>query len=331
MPFPADHFASTATPLLRLNQRPWKIFYRGLTPKPLRNKINAYASRKQMYHTAELWRPFLQAYFQGQLPRFNLQAKQDLRGQKIIWQYWGQGLEPEQLPEMVRLCFRSVEQNLGNYQLIRLDDQTLHNYLDLPDFVQAKRQHPAFKPAFFADLLRLALLDIYGGVWLDASILLTAPLPKEWAQTDFFMYQRSPTAAHQDFWQSFNADVFNWSPDHPVQVNNCIIAAQPGNLLIHTCLDVMLNFWQTQNHIPHYFFFQIMFNELVRNHLPGQAGEPVDDTLPHLLLAKLEQPYNAEAFAEITAQTPVHKLDRRLSFQPGTFGAHLKQLFDPTS
>ena len=161
MPFPADHFASTATPLLRLNQRPWKIFYRGLTPKPLRNKINAYASRKQMYHTAELWRPFLQAYFQGQLPRFNLQAKQDLRGQKIIWQYWGQGLEPEQLPEMVRLCFRSVEQNLGDYQLIRLDDQTLHNYLDLPDFVQAKRQHPAFKPAFFADLLRLALLDIY--------------------------------------------------------------------------------------------------------------------------------------------------------------------------
>ena len=68
MPFPTDHFASTATPLLCLNQRPWKIFYRGLTPKPLRNKINAYASRKQMYHTAELWRPFLQAYFQGQLP-----------------------------------------------------------------------------------------------------------------------------------------------------------------------------------------------------------------------------------------------------------------------
>lgn len=180
MPFSADHFASTATPLLRLNQRPWKIFYRGLTPKPLRNKINAYASRKQMYHTAELWRPFLQAYFQGQLPRFNLQAKQDLRGQKIIWQYWGQGLEQEQLPEMVRLCFRSVEQNLGDYRLIRLDDQTLHNYLDLPDFVQAKRQNPEFKPAFFADLLRLALLDVYGGVWLDASILLTAPLPKEW-------------------------------------------------------------------------------------------------------------------------------------------------------
>ena len=53
--------------------------------------------------------------------------------------------------------------------------------------------------------------------------------------------------------------------------------------------------------------------------------------MPHLLLAKLEQPYNAEAFAEITAQTPVHKLDRRLRFQPGSFGAHLKQLFDPTS
>lgn len=321
-------FASQATPLLRLNERPWKIFYRGLVPKPLRNRINGYASRRQMYHTAALWRPFLRAYFRGELSRFDLLPKQKLGTEKIIWQYWGQGLDDAGLPEVVRLCFRSVERHLDGYRLIRLDDSNWQDYLDLPDFVVEKRRHPAFKPAFFADLLRLALLDVYGGVWLDASVFMTAPLPKEWAEWDFFMFQRSPDAADQAFWHAFNADVFDWTPNHPVQVNNCMIAAKQGNPLIHACLDVMLNFWQTQNHIPHYFFFQIMFGELCRHYFPDASGIKIDDTLPHLLLAKLNQPYNADTFATITARTPVHKLDRRLSLRPGSYGAYLKQLTD---
>lgn len=69
-----------------------------------------------------------------------------------------------------------------------------------------------------------------------------------------------------------------------------------------------------------------MFNELVRNHLPGQAGEPVDDTLPHLLLAKLEQPYNAEAFAEITAQTPRAQTRPPFKLPPG----HLRRTLETT-
>ena len=327
MPFPADHFASDATPLLRLNQRPWKIFYRGLIPKPLRNKINAYASRKQMYHTAELWRPFLQAYFQGQLPRFNLQAKQDLRGQKIIWQYWGQGLEPEQLPEMVRLCFRSVEQNLGDYQLIRLDDQTLHNYLDLPDFVQAKRQHPAFKPAFFADLLRLALLDIYGGVWLDASILLTAPLPDKFSKMDYFMFQRSPSAPNKEQWQQLNSAYFCWDETHMVNVMNGVIFSNKNNLVIHHCLQIMLNFWATQDHIPHYFFFQIMYHELIQKYLSTYKCPVYDDTAPHILRGYFNQPFEASTWVAIQEKSTIHSLDRRFSIQNGTLGAYLKNQF----
>lgn len=330
MPFAPDYFAAEATPLLRLNRRPWKLFYRGLVPKPLRRRIDARASLAQMHRTAALWRPFLAAYFRGNMPRFHIAPKQNaLRGEKIIWQYWGQGLEEHRLPEVVRLCFRSVEKHSGSHRIIRLDDATLHEYLDFPDFVAEKRRHPAFKAAFFADLLRLALLDAYGGVWLDASVLLTAPLPESWQQHDCFMFARAPEAENQAFWAAFNPDVFNWSPDHPVQVNNCIIAARAGNELIHTALDVMLNFWRSQNHIPHYFFFQIMFQELLRHHLPDAAFTCADDTLPHHLLAELERPYDAARLAAIAAQSPVHKLDRRLTCRPGSFGGYLKQQYDP--
>ena len=41
---------------------------------------------------------------------------------------------------------------------------------------------------FFSDLLRVALLKAYGGVWLDVTILLTNRLPGKYEKLDFFMF-----------------------------------------------------------------------------------------------------------------------------------------------
>ena len=44
--------------------------------------------------------------------------------------------------------------------------------------------------AHFTDIIRLALLYNYGGVWIDATILLTDYLPQEYFEMDYFMFQR---------------------------------------------------------------------------------------------------------------------------------------------
>ena len=230
-------------------------------PRAIRKKVDFENNLQLKCLISDKWRQFIGAYLNGDLDKFVITPKKILDTEKIIWQYWGQGVN-NNLPEVVEICFASVDKYKGDYIIIRLDDNTLQEYLDFPNFVWDKRKNPEFKHAFFADLLRLALLNTYGGVWIDATVLLTSEINKKFLDQDFFMFHRSNSAQDKKQWESFNSNYFGWNNEHKVNVLNSFIVSRKCNYISSVCLDIMLNFWKTQNHIPHYFFFQIMFNVL---------------------------------------------------------------------
>ncbi len=290
-----------------MQKHPFRIFYMSFVPKATRKKINKKANLLQKQHVAVCWDIFLNHYFSNRLEHFSLIKKKQFSDQKIIWQYWGQGLQSD-LPEMVELCFSSVERFKADYQIIRLDDQNIKDFLDLPDFVWEKKGNPKFKPAFFADLIRLALLSLYGGVWLDATILLTAPIDHKILDSEYFMFQRSQFTLDKELWYQYQDDYFDWSDSQRVNVLNSFIVAKKGNPVISTCLDIMLNYWKTQSNIPHYFFFHIMFDILIKEYFMDQQCQVIDDTLPHLLQVKLNSPFNQIDYDEILNKINIHKL-----------------------
>ncbi|WFF39528.1 capsular polysaccharide synthesis protein [Moraxella nasibovis] len=311
----------------RYKQKPLKWFYNAFVPKNRRKLAEKQAKLTQQAHLAECWQELIGLYRQNKLPHFTITPKKQFTHQKIIWQYWGQGVNGD-LPDIVKLCFKSVDKYKGDYQVIRLDDDNLSDYLEFPDFVFEKRQNPQFKPAFFADILRLALLYHYGGVWVDATILLTAPIDERILAQDFFMFSRHPNAGNQDFWENFNADYFGWHKHHYVNILNSFIVAKQGNNLAYDSLQLMLNFWHTQNHITHYFFFQIMFDVLTeRGTMPVML--PMDDTLPHLLISRLNEPFNQHDFEQICKQTQIHKLTYIKECKKGSYYDHIRQSLNP--
>ena len=100
---------------------------------------------------ADYWAPIIAQWEQGKLPHYTLQPKQDLPQGKVIWQYWGQGADAPDLPEVVRIGFASVDHFAGDYQVIRLSDATVRDYIDLPEFVWEKmRTNKAFNRTSFA-------------------------------------------------------------------------------------------------------------------------------------------------------------------------------------
>lgn len=294
--------------LKKLKKQPWRTFYSTFISKSHRKAQVIKANILQKRHVAKLWNFFLDQYFAGKLNYFELKSKKQFNDEKIIWQYWGQGIEDAQKNKTVNLCFSAVDRYKGGYQVIRLDNQTIKEYLDLPDFVWKNQQNPQFKPAFFADLIRLALLDVYGGIWIDATILLTAPIEEEILKQDCFMFQRDERALNKDFWQQFNNDYFGWGDQHIVNILNSFIVAKKNSQIIHTCLDIMLNYWQTQKDIPHYFIFQIMMNELLKRKLFKENILLIDDTLPHLLQVKLNEPFDINEYNKIISVIHIHKL-----------------------
>lgn len=226
----------------------------------------------------------------------------------MIWQYWGQGIDKDELPEIIQICFDSVDRNKNDYQVIRLTDITISEYIDLPDFVWRKREYVQFTRTFFSDLLRVALLSTYGGVWLDATILLTGSIPAVYEKTDFFMYQRSDEEKNKKYWENVYAYYFGWEPNFKVRMLSSILFAQKESEIISTLTDLLLYFWKTQDSLPDYFCFQILFNELVANYRPAENCPIVNDCIPHIIQTKINGTYDDVSFEEALELSNIHKM-----------------------
>ena len=322
-------FSSNATffnVIHRISNKPYKIFYTGLIPKPIRRWLAKKANLSQQNHVANCWKEVISLYLNGELDEIMVKPKKDLGNKKIIWQYWGQGWESEELPDIVKICRRSVQENKGDYEVIYLDDKNLIEYIEFPDFVSEKRKNPNFRHAFFSDLLRLALLECYGGIWVDATILFTAPITKQLGSSDFFMFSRSPKATNKAMWKNLNREYFLWDKESRVNILNSFIISKKGNVTIHILLQLLLFFWKTQENIPHYFFFQILFDKLKKENLIEEF-ELDDDTLPHLLFSELNYPFDTNKLDKITAKCNQHKLTYLAKCETGSFYAYLKNKY----
>ncbi|MHC3994933.1 capsular polysaccharide synthesis protein [Thiomicrolovo sp. ZZH C-3] len=107
---------------------------------------------------------------------------------KIIWMYWEQGFEDAHV--VVKNCVRSWQKYNSNWDLRLLDKMNFSEYvcLDLPE-----EKISTLSLAQKSDLIRLKLLEKYGGVWADATTYCFKPLD-EWIEeasvSGFFAFDR---------------------------------------------------------------------------------------------------------------------------------------------
>ena len=93
-----------------------------------------------------------------------------------IWLFWNTGLE--QAPEIVKTCYQSIKKYAGR-QVVLLTENNVQNYINMPDYLNEKLKSGVLPLAIYTDLMRVALLEHYGGTWMDATILLTDEIPQE--------------------------------------------------------------------------------------------------------------------------------------------------------
>ncbi|WFB62062.1 capsular polysaccharide synthesis protein [Sphingobacterium sp. WM] len=263
---------------------------------------------KKHHEVSQFWRPIIDSYYSREIIPINIIPKKEFEDQKIIWQYWGQGVQDNSLPEVVKICFNSVDKHNDEFQVIRLDDTNYSEYIDFPEFVQEKVNSGLFKRTFFSDLLRLALLDTYGGVWLDATILQTGSLDSKLLELPYFMYQRDEQEVDKKFWENSYSYYWGWGDKFKVKVLNSIIYAKRGNPLIKDMLQLILFYWKTQNEIIDYFFFQILYNELVNGPLKDNKCSVISDVYPHILQTKFNGVKNLMDYPEALSHTTTHKM-----------------------
>ena len=89
---------------------------------------------------------------------------------KKIWTYWD-----SKVPKTVHMCMKGWAKWNPEYEIVLLTKKNFKGYCTIPLNILG---HPNFhdKPSRFARLVQLWTLAEHGGVWIDATVLLSQPL-----------------------------------------------------------------------------------------------------------------------------------------------------------
>lgn len=91
-----------------------------------------------------------------------------------VYQIWLQGVE--NAPPLARFCSQSVEKNLLNSQLVRLDLEGALELVAVPPKILSRWRSGQIGNAGLTDLLRFGLISKHGGTWADFSIFISQPV-----------------------------------------------------------------------------------------------------------------------------------------------------------
>src|SRR5690606_14466017 len=104
---------------------------------------------------------------------------------KKIWMYWEGAL-----PEFVGKCVEQIRKKNPNYEVNFLTPENVQAFCDI-DYSRL----PQITSQQKADLIRLHLIYHYGGIWLDASILVYENL--DWIETLVNQHQTNTFAYYR--------------------------------------------------------------------------------------------------------------------------------------
>ena len=101
-----------------------------------------------------------------------------------IWIFWWQG--EETMPPVVKSCYKSVLRNAEKHPVILITENNITEYVDIPQYIYEKIREKKMTLTHFSDILRENLLYKHGGIWMDATIYMTASFSKEMYKYEYY-------------------------------------------------------------------------------------------------------------------------------------------------
>lgn len=222
-----------------------------------------------------------------------------------IWQYWEQGLE--NAPDIVKACLASVEKYNPDIERIIISPENVRQYVSIPEYIYKLKEKGIIKLAHFSDILRTYLLLEHGGCWIDATILMTAPLPDYIKNADLFVFQADEKADLD----GLNMASYFISAGAGVNVNVDVdnVENRSSNKILYDVKNTLERYWKENNFLVNYFMFLHAFTMVTKHNKDIWSKVPFFSFIPvQQMQAELVKPYSKERFEQLKSMTPIHKL-----------------------
>ena len=100
------------------------------------------------------------------------------------------------MPEIVSICYKSLLEHSSSKTVNLITSENLNEYILVPDFIKGYLDKGKISRTHFADYIRIMLLAKYGGLWIDASVLVTGDITTETQRPFFTIKQRIKDSIH---------------------------------------------------------------------------------------------------------------------------------------
>ncbi|MDI6097834.1 capsular polysaccharide synthesis protein [Actinoplanes sp. NEAU-A12] len=205
-----------------------------------------------------------------------------------IFVYWAQGFEAA--PPVVKACLAALKANNPGSRVHELSLDNLGGYVDVPEDLADALADDHFH---FSDLLRMLLLEKFGGIWVDATCFVSEPL-----------------RPHIDRALA-KGGVFAFNYTGPYLVN-WFLASRPDSYVMHLWRAASFLWWEKRGEIVdpllHHHVFEMLHRLDDRFRAEWDAGLRLNATPPHALQSVMLRPYEPEMLQTIMEGAFVHKL-----------------------
>ena len=168
---------------------------------------------------------------------------------KIIFICWLQGFD--NAPVVVKKSLISWKINNPTWEIKEITYNNIKKYVNIEEDIP-NVYNKNMKLAHLSDIIRVHLLDKYGGLWCDATTICTKPLDEwlvEYINSGFF--------------------AFKWKLKNVVKsgriLSNWFLYSNKNNYIIQKWKYKINNYWNTNNKAKNYFVHHHLFNKLYKN------------------------------------------------------------------
>lgn len=260
---------------------------------------------QQELEFSELYR-YLDRYVNAGTERVqaeDIRRNEDIKLNRTIWLFWKQGLE--NAPELVKKCHESVCRNVPNgFEIVLLSDQNLSKYIRLPDYIWDKYEKGYITTTHLSDMIRMELLCMYGGCWIDATVFCSSVMPMYMLTGDMFVF-KLPSVLSVPV----------------VKLSSWWMFSDSRNRLIHLTRRMLYEYWKQEVDIRNYFLLHIIMSKLIDEDLECrnifQKIPYFNSGNAHVLQGKLGQEYEEEEWQIIKDASCIHKLTYKKKYLRG--------------
>ncbi len=212
-----------------------------------------------------------------------------------VWVMWLQGID--NAPEIVKKCIKSQKRQLPDKRFVFLDENNYKKYINLPDYITAKREKGLIGPAHFSDLIRNEILIKHGGYWIDSTVFMTDnQLFKEIDELPLFMFSY--------YYFGFNPEI--------MELNNWFIYSCTNNNMLCLLQKMLMEYWKDYDYAVNYFIYHI-FETIVNDYYSDEyKAMPIISHVPsHVLATYIYDDFDKKKYEILLKTTGIHKLSTR--------------------